>query len=885
MAKRPETLNMNMLDIVRSLRALVSLGIILALTLSSLPSAHAGVLDNFVNSQGLPGMPGLPGMNLNQPREKVAPPVVKDPTLEDLFPHNEIGVPAVQNYSLKDMKIPGLTDVSVKQLGNILFVVVTNSPYRTFAEVYRDNRLHGKPNFVTADSIVHPYLAFTNGVAASVVASIAPELQALLTAMFNASAGQYKDAQDAEIRADAQANCAFLTVALKLLNPALPVAAVGEAGSLARAELANLNAGKPAKSAILNRVVDFSLYSPFGWYAASPQFANFYRCHEWLSRATFTLSDPAGGDDSVSLSEFKRSVLLFQSLQQSSIKGQPGLAVWQHVIGALDIIGTTAARDRMLLPSEYNTVLGNGQRISLNGLSEPLYRTKLLLSVRRQRPLEVGSASIFNPAEQKISVDNTVTFRLFPPTDDLELDWLRAQAHHYTAEGADGPDTPLALFDLYAHGAAQASNVLLESLVHLDAGLLKTLPPLVRDLNPSKPPSLPKYSLGRARWEIYSLYFKPYPEGAQDALRTSYYLSRQIESAFAAWVDGNLSVAPLAASPPGAQDDAQIPTAAAQAPTAAVPGGSDPSAQSPPVEPAKFNYLEPCPDLYKRIAVDAVELPQRLAAINCLPPDAKGKFEAFAKLTQRLATIAQLELSYKPIMPLDMGLLANIDKNLEKISYPIQGTLYLNDGDPAAGGCNLGLGRVGYLHLLCHTTKGMMLCRGPVYTYYEVPGKPIKPEHWQRKIEYSLLKPPEWAFDYDLVQNAGPVTTVVIPASGKSITVGSPSPSVGSKSASVAGAAAGNKTPPTILTPRNGASNSSAKTGGASSNATGVNASTGTNAATTANPATDSSRPARAKAPVAGAAPNSGVGVTSPTKSGSCQPPSPGGSAPANLTQ
>ncbi len=242
MTKHRETLDVNVLGVVRSLRALISLGIILALTLSSSPSAHAGVLDNIMNGQGMPGMPVMPGMN--QQREKVAPPVVKEPTLEDLFPHSDIGVPAVQNYSLKDMKIPGLTDISVKQLGNILFVVVTNSNYRTFAEVYRDNRLHGKPNFVTADSIVHPYLAFTNGVAASVVAGVAPELQALLTAMFNASAGQYKDAQDAEIRADAQTNCAFLTVALKLLNPALPVAAVGEAGSLASAELSQLGCRK-----------------------------------------------------------------------------------------------------------------------------------------------------------------------------------------------------------------------------------------------------------------------------------------------------------------------------------------------------------------------------------------------------------------------------------------------------------------------------------------------------------------------------------------------------------------------------------------------------------------------------------------------------------------
>lgn len=744
--------------ISRVARKLWTLGV------ACLMSCNAAAIADAIDPQ--PSFPRMP------PKERLTAP--KELTLEDLFPRAELPVVPVTAYPLGGTQIPSLTDKSVKELGLNHFVVITNTSFKTFADIYRDNRLRGKPNFVTADCVIHPYIAFTNGIAANVVAGVAPDLQALLIAMYNSAGGQYKTSQDASLRTDAEKNCAYLGVALKLLNPALQVAPVGQSATTITKELQNIQAGKVAHSAVFDRSEDFSAFKPIGWYNAAPQFANFYRCHRWLSSMHFTLSDPDTSADDSASSEFRRSVLLFQNLQQAKVGSATGLQLWQRLSGALDTIGTVGNRERLLLPSNYASVFVPGEKISLAGLAEPFYRTKLLLSIRRQRPVEIGAASIFNATEQKNSADSTAFFRLFPPTEDPELSWMRERAHSYTAEGVEGPDSPLALFDVYAHGAAQASNLLAENIWHMDPSLTKVLPSLVKAVK--QPSPAPSYSMGGSRWQILSTYFKPMADGAQPALRSSLWLTRRLESAFAGWLDGHISVAPMEG---GVQSGGASSSSNASTLASATKSGNLLAARSSEsiatsavatstiakneigatasVAAAKFQYLDPCPELYRRIAQDTDELQAKLSAQGLVTDEIKSRLDDFRKLSARLAAIADKELAYKAVAVEDMRLLANIDQVLEKISFPVQGTVYLNSLDTSRGGCNLGLGRPGYLHILCHTTRGVMLCRGALYTYYEIPGAAIKPEHWDRKLEFAMVRPPSWVSDFDLVQDALPV--------------------------------------------------------------------------------------------------------------------------------
>jgi hypothetical protein len=710
-----------------------------------------------------------------------------EPTLENMFVRTDIPVQPLTPFSLEGTKIGGLTDHTVRQLAAQQFIVIDNSRFKNMADVYRDNRLRGKPNFVTVDCIVHPYFAFTNGVAAAVITKYAAsDLELMLLGMFNCSAMQYKNSQDTDVRDDVEKNAAFLIVAMKLLHPDATIPTVGQANAMADSELKLIQNGKDAQSVIYGKQLDYSLFQPIGWAGSNPTLANFFKCYQWLSQNSFTLSDPAigsaAGKDSASSAhaagggsagdksaaadhgaagdvmqlpaagdatagnaasnEFRRSILLYECLQQGQVGTAPAFAQWKKVAAVMDILGSGAQpHDRILCPADYSATFGADKRISLNSLSEPLYRTKLLLSVRRSKPIEVGSASIFNQAEQRTSSDTTAFFRLFRPTEDVEIAWLKERAHAYTPEGAEGFETPLALLDLYAHASAQASNILTDMIWHLDPALAKQLPPLVKSLKGS---GQQQYSVGQGRWQILEQYFRPFPDAAQPPLRTTPFLSRHIESAFAAWVDSKLSLLPLA--PPAAPSAASIPE----------PSTTDGATSS---GMANFQYLEPCPDLYRKIATDAKTFMQQLSDVGCLPDGAKEKFLDFSRLSSRLAGIADRELNYQAISQVDMKLLADIDLVLDKVSQPLPGTIYLNNGQPGKG-CNLCLGRVGYLHVLCRTTKGEMLCRGAVYTYYEIAGGPITPEHWDRKLQFAMVRPPSWTNEFDIVQEGSVVRTV-----------------------------------------------------------------------------------------------------------------------------
>jgi hypothetical protein len=756
-------------------------GTLLALTLfSSVPAWAQGGLsglgNGFSNSFGLPdftkGIPGdMPVTDRMPPSVRVKPPNA-EPQLDDLIQHVELPVVPVQPYSLEGTRIPGLTEKSVRQLGLNQFIVVANSPFVSMTDLYRDNRLRGKPNFVTADSIVHPYFAFTDGVKAVVLKQrVAGDLEALLEAMHAGAVAQYAQAQDAALRDDVEKNCAYLLVGLRLIHPEVVPKSAGQANILADKELKNIAGGTTARSEIFSRNEDYSYYQAPGWYASDAQLSNIYRCHQWLARMSFKLSDPDPEAAATSSNEFRRSVLLFQTLQLASVKGEHGVSTWKRLAAIFDTLGTRGQRDHLLLPYEYDSVFRQGEAINLNSLSEPFYRTRLLLAVRRQKPPEVGSASIFNTSEQRASADATASFRLFPLQEDPELPFLKTQAHQYTAEGADGPDSPLALLDLLAHGAPQASNVLSDCLWHLDPALAKPLAVLIKTVK--QPAQSQGYALDAARWQILAQYYKPEGEHAQPALRSSTWLSRRLESAFAAWLDGHVSAAPLQGGVTAAQRQAQPNETATRTATIITPdwiikakpgnvqGAITPAQPSPaadtaggaPHAPASFHYLEPCGDLYRAIASDCDALGQGLDSLNCLTDEVRSRFADFSRLSLRLAGIADRELSYQPVSTQDMGLLADMDRVLAKVDLPLAGTLYLNNGDGAKGGCTLALGHAGYLHVLCQTNHGMMMCRGPVYAYYELPGPPVTASHWERRLQFSMARPPEWTADFDFVQD------------------------------------------------------------------------------------------------------------------------------------
>lgn len=713
--------------------------------------------------------------------------IEKDSTLEAILKPHELTTSPVSPISLAGITIPGVNPSTVSMLGMNHFVVINNTNFETMGELYRDNRLKGKPNFVTLDSIVHPYFATTNALIAAVVEEHAmPELKQIMTVMLKTSVEDYRNCEDHEIKDDIQRNLAFIIVALRLLEPRITLPDMGGATDLSNDEMKNIESGYKTRSVIFDREENFQALEPIGWFAKKEKLSNFYRCAQWISRMDFPLTDVTVDTETGSGNLFRRSVLLYRALDRAVIGGKPASEMWERLVSVWELFAASSIRHRQktLLYTDFKAVVPGGNqdlKSTLNNLASPFFRTKLLLSVRKQKPVGLGATSIFELADPSGGGEQQVSYRLMPLIEDPEMPWLRARATHYSDDESGTVWCPLSLLILHARGAQAATNVLYNGVSALQPDLNRLIPELERMVAKPKGEQ-PSIVAWERSWQILSGYFKQFAPESQAPLKTDLWLSRHLESAFAGWVDSHMAFCevprpqPVAAAPDSPQTANTGAPAATTASTttngtaaATTTAPAAPVATTPPVKPATFHYLEPVPAVFRAIEADAKTLEDKLNALNYFPQRYKQRLDDFIRLANRLAQIADKEIAGQATTPVDFKLLAGIDYILDQISSPLAGSLSIvaptksPSPEPGGGGkptakmlksANFVLGRPGLVLMLCQTSQGAMLVRGGLYTFYEVSGSPMRNEHLKRKLQFDLFKPPIWTRTFDVVQEA-----------------------------------------------------------------------------------------------------------------------------------
>ncbi len=714
--------------------------------------------------------------------EDEAPPALpeKEMSLNDFFPKSDLPYLIAYPVDLDGLKITGLQPKLIHTLGNNLFVVVENTPYSTMADVYRDNRLKGKSNFVTADCIVNAYFALHNAILAAVIKErLCPGLASMLSAMLKVAARDYRNTEDAEVKEEIQKNIAYISVALRLLEPGLTLPNLGGATKLADTELQNINSGHICQSVIFGGKEDFALYKPLGWYNNEPALRNFYRCRQWLSRMSLPLTDldVEKSDSEHSTNKFRQSVLLFRTLDKATIGGEPAMNTWQNFYRVWLLLGAEEnKKEHPLLPADYKKVFRSSAQTpsnnssneladdlpnELKGLSEPFFRTKLLLNIRRNQPLELGTTSILKMSGTKQGQMGAAVFRFLPLVDEPELPWLCQLAHQFTEPRAISETTPFSLLELFGRGSVLATNVLGETNWRLDPTLFDSLPALLEATGRKRATANSKDAEGSwtGNWNVLSHYFESMIESAQTPLKTDLWMRRRLESAFAAWVDSHVAclndtderkTAEISHGGQAADVVSKIPVTAE----------SDRSADSANMtRPAIAHYLEPAPALYKSIRIRLQQTVDELKTLGYFPSRYTKDVETLSALCQRFESIAQKEISNLYVSPADTRFLGAIDQELDKLSPPLAGTLYLDSDTQVdksghqVGGANLCLGHPGQIFILLRTFRGSTLCRGAVYTYYELRGGPITAEAWQHKLNLALVHSPKWTAEFDLIQS------------------------------------------------------------------------------------------------------------------------------------
>jgi hypothetical protein len=764
-------------------------GLALMAALSSGAPLIAAGIDDVTNKPMFP-VGGLNPYNLMQAKPSKPVELRKhEPTLEELIVKQNVPGQYLQPIPLRGVHIAGLYPKSVETLGMQYFAVVDNSKVLRMSDVYRESRLAGKSNFVTADSITHPYLAFANRIIADAVPNMIPDLRTLLQAMQRIQLADYNTADDKEVKQDIERNVAYVSVALRFLDPKYEVPRIGQVPELVDRESQLIVSGTTAQSVIFEGTQDYSVFKPYGWYNSSDQLKNFFRCREWLSLVPFAVNDTGGGEQHSNM--FRRSVLIFRSLDRANILGRPAMETWVKLVKGYEVLGShvEAWGQRTLYPQDYKYVFqdkSSDLRVTLQALAEPFFRTKLMLALRNQKPVNLDSESIFELSPNDSSSTMPV-FRLFPMIGQPEVPWLRGVASIYPPDRSQSESWPLSLIDMYAWGSPMAGNLLADNISALDPNIARALPTLQHCVV-TRLPSGQLTPVESRAWGMMSHYFRPMPETAPSVLRTELWLSQRQMSAIGGWVDALSAIAPAddegsAQSVPsssglapagkgvgnaGAGSHSGLPPAATNATTPAVDEktaeGISPAKPDAPAVPRRvskvppFHYLEPNLDTYKHLEMDATKLQAQLEAVHYFPQKHKAKLADFVRLFQRLQKITTTELHGVPISLMDRRLLGDIDLILDKVDVPLPAVLSFDggksQGDMMNRGFNMAIGRPGVLYIIYQNPHSMewTLGRGAVYTYYETPAPLLTDTMWQHKVEAGFAVPPSWSQRFELVQ-------------------------------------------------------------------------------------------------------------------------------------
>ncbi len=579
------------------------------------PAALALDLDNMVKesikTQFLPLQ--NQGQNLNPVQQ--APIKVERQTqkLQDIIPRQDIPYSYPPMIPLQGISISGLGSKAIASLGENYFVVKSNSGASKMSELYRENRLAGKANYVTIDCILHPYFAYRNRIGAELIKrQLMPLIKTLLLSMLRVAVSDHKQSDDPDVKADIESNMAFICLPLKLMDPAFQIPAFGRVAQMVQADYDSVVFARSGHSAVFERNEDFQSYRPQGWYKSSPELINFYRIKTWLSHLNYPINDVTFDNGGIRANNFRRSVLLYRCIDLARIDGKPAYDHWTRLVKGMFLLGSKVEhwQERNLYCHDYKTVFktrSTDLKVTLTALSEPLYRTKLLLAVRKQKPLSLGSTSIFDLEDQQLAKESGAAFRLIPEIGYPEDPWIRYAAKLYPKPGVSTNIFPVALLDLNAWGAGQAGNFLLDSSWAMDESMPRTVSELKRWV-------LRRALGGQVQpvectvWNILSPSWILIPDGIQTALRCEMWANRRLETAFCGWLDSRLAIAPphIAASMPAAPANTK-PSAKTNAEESSSEENKIGEALSSVPEPAP---QKPAASSHKAVAASMVTRPQ-----------------------------------------------------------------------------------------------------------------------------------------------------------------------------------------------------------------------------------------------------------------------------------
>lgn len=253
--------------------------------------------------------------------------------------------PSVSPYDISDdlSNVVNIGDFDLKT--EAINLLSTNgfaaeaSSYRQIYDVYNECKDYGIPVFVTTDACLHTYHILYDYVLRVIETNyFFLDLYNLTKAMIQDTQAIIEETAETDVRKAALENLAYLSVAIKLLNPDVEVdSRVSDVVSQELEKILGLSPGYVPSPLFYSEDYpyqeDYSQYKPRGHYTRTTELERYFRAMMWYGRITFSLNLPYASQQGIRHAAIQ-ALLLCRSLENASLEDEvsyPASELWRRI--------------------------------------------------------------------------------------------------------------------------------------------------------------------------------------------------------------------------------------------------------------------------------------------------------------------------------------------------------------------------------------------------------------------------------------------------------------------------------------------------------------------------------------------------------------------------
>ncbi len=679
--------------------------------------------------------------------------------------------PSEQTGVLFDLKnLEGLEKMTISVNSRTMLeqqgFVVKPGREKEIYDIYIQAKKQNQPIFVTTDAFLHTcHLFFDYLLRILEIERLFDRAVELTDLMLHLSQNQFKEAEDPNVREAARLNIGFFSVAKKIFSPEY------EAGlgleMLVNKELSHIEAHKGLEFRTLLAYIenpsvvdtpyayeDFSQYVPRGHYSRNEVFEKYFKMMMWYGRIDFKLKP---GQKATSISHGKKMTLQALLITDALMRDPQAYKLWKMIYEpTVYFVGKTDD----LFVDDYVTLIREffSAEDSVDKYWEEEKLSAFIEQALKLRPPKILSGAAF--VEDGESTDTAKGFRFmgqrFIPDSYMfqELVYGRkgdrvvlrytGQGKPFTLEIVPGAGSvrafPRGLDIMAVLGSKRALEILQQDGDTEYTEYYDQLNKLKREFSSLDPEEWKQNLYWRWLHCLLPLLEDVQGRNVPKPIKHRAWVDKELQAALGSWTELRHDTILYAK-----QSYTML--------TAAAP---------PPLE-LTYGYVEPYPEVYKRIREMMSDLRKNLVDLGIAIPGIPEKIQSFEHVLGKLATISEKELAGTGLDKEEYELIWNIGNTLSSLKqFPPDIMEKITSGTDERMDIvadvhtdintkqvlEEGVGSPFDLYIIIHDSKGDRLCRGAVFSYYEFKhpmDDRLTDEQWQKMGEdRNRPKQPDW---------------------------------------------------------------------------------------------------------------------------------------------